>query len=79
MHFRIERNGEIVASIENAFVYRWRLWSVPELREAMLEAGFRKTDVREDLDRRGIARESPVRASLEPAESRIACVVARTG
>lgn len=31
--------------ILNAFVYDWRLWSVPELRDAMAEAGFRITEV----------------------------------
>lgn len=29
----------------DAFVYDWRLWSVPELREAMTEAGFKSTAV----------------------------------
>jgi hypothetical protein len=29
----------------DAFVYEWRLWSVPELRDAMDEAGFSKTQV----------------------------------
>lgn len=33
------------ARIENAFVYDWRLWSTVELREAMLEAGFKRTEV----------------------------------
>ena len=77
MHFRVEREGEIVASIEDAFVYRWRLWSVAELREAMLEAGFRSTVVRDDLHRSARANEAPVRASLDAAEGFIACVVGR--
>jgi SAM-dependent methyltransferase len=77
MHFRVEREGEIVASIEDAFVYRWRLWSVAELREAMLEAGFRSTMVRDDLHRSARANEAPVRASLDAAEGFIACVVGR--
>ncbi len=77
MHFRIERDGEIVDSIEDAFVYRWRLWSVPELREAMSEAGFASTEVRQDLwavPRPGI---EPIRATLDGAEGFIACVVGR--
>lgn len=28
------------SSIERAFTYDWRLWSVPELKDALLEAGF---------------------------------------
>ena len=26
--------------MRNAFVYDWRLWTIPELREIMQEAGF---------------------------------------
>jgi SAM-dependent methyltransferase len=47
IHFRLlgrkARGDEAV--MRDAFVYRWRLWSVPELREAMLEAGFGRTQV----------------------------------
>jgi hypothetical protein len=35
IHFRVGRR-----LIRNAFRYDWRLWSLPELREAMLDAGF---------------------------------------
>ncbi|MEQ8770884.1 MAG: class I SAM-dependent methyltransferase [Phycisphaerales bacterium] len=45
IHFRVEDCGEIVEEIPDAFVYEWRLWSVPELRDAMAEAGFARTDV----------------------------------
>ncbi|MGP1347262.1 MAG: class I SAM-dependent methyltransferase [Phycisphaerales bacterium] len=31
--------------MDDAFEYDWRVWSTPELREAMLEAGFRATEV----------------------------------
>ena len=31
--------------VENAFRYGWRLWSLAELRELMLEAGFTRADV----------------------------------
>ena len=33
------------ARLDEAFVYDWRLWSVPELRDAMRDAGFRSTEV----------------------------------
>jgi SAM-dependent methyltransferase len=29
----------------DAFVYRWRLWSIPELRDAMTDAGFRRVEL----------------------------------
>jgi len=43
LHFRVEVGGEIVQEFTDAFVYRWRVWSVPELRDAMEEAGFSET------------------------------------
>jgi len=30
---------------KNAFEYDWRIWSIPEVRELLLEAGFSKVDV----------------------------------
>lgn len=45
MHFRVVRGHTTVLDLPDAFVYRWRLWSIPELREAMAEAGFRRTGV----------------------------------
>lgn len=45
MHFRVTRAGRKPVTLRDAFVYRWRLWSVPELREAMSEAGFAATEV----------------------------------
>lgn len=42
---RVERDGEIIAEYPRAFEYHWRLWSIAELREAMLEAGFQRTSV----------------------------------
>lgn len=46
IHFEIqdEDDATLVELVE-AYVYDWRLWSVPELREAMLEAGFAETEV----------------------------------
>jgi hypothetical protein len=36
-----------------AFSYRWRLWTIPEIRELLDEAGFRKSEVySESTDRR---------------------------
>lgn len=33
------------SSIENAFSYHWRLWTLPEIREILLEAGFSKVEI----------------------------------
>lgn len=53
LHFRIERDGEIVAELRDAFVYEWRLWSVPELVDALHEAGFIGTSVHTELSVEG--------------------------
>ena len=31
--------------MEKAFIYRWRLWTLPEIREMLYEAGFSKVDI----------------------------------
>jgi SAM-dependent methyltransferase len=41
IHFRFPDGSEMT----KAFTYEWRLWSIPEIRELMLEAGFRKVTV----------------------------------
>ncbi len=41
MHFALPGGRKL----KNAFVYDWRLWSIPELRDAMLETGFARTEV----------------------------------
>ncbi|MFN7019719.1 MAG: class I SAM-dependent methyltransferase [Phycisphaerales bacterium] len=45
MHFVVRARGKPPARFTDAFVYHWRLWSIPELREAMLESGFDETEV----------------------------------
>jgi hypothetical protein len=40
IHFQFEDGSEI----EKAFTYDWRLWSIPELRDALHEAGFGTTE-----------------------------------
>lgn len=47
---RVERDGDVIAEYPRAFEYRWRLWSIAELREAMLEVGFHRTNVYLDID-----------------------------
>lgn len=41
IHFEF-RDG---TSIRDAFTYDWRLWQIPEIRELLSEAGFRRTSV----------------------------------
>lgn len=69
LHFRVLRGGDVVQELTDAFVYRWRLWSVPELRDALAEVGFQSTEVHSELAPRAVP------AALD--ESFIVCVVAR--
>ncbi len=41
IHYRFKDGSKI----DKAFTYDWRLWTIPELRELLLEAGFSKVDV----------------------------------
>ncbi|MCA9292614.1 MAG: class I SAM-dependent methyltransferase [Phycisphaerales bacterium] len=41
IHFKFKDKSKM----RDAFVYEWRMWSLPELREVMLEAGFSKATV----------------------------------
>jgi len=41
IHFRFRDGSEL----RKAYTYDWRLWTIPELKEALLEAGFDTVDV----------------------------------
>ncbi|MBI5504945.1 MAG: class I SAM-dependent methyltransferase, partial [Deltaproteobacteria bacterium] len=41
IHFRFKDGSEL----KNAFRYEWRLWTLPELRELLVEAGFGGVDI----------------------------------
>ncbi len=41
IHFEFDDGSRM----DRAFSYAWRLWTMPEIRELLLEAGFRKTTV----------------------------------
>ncbi len=81
IHFRVEEDAQVVHEITDAFIYRWRLWSVPELRDAMREAGFRAAEVYaqvpDAVDSDGRVYVSPVREPDEVDGSFIVCVGAR--
>lgn len=53
-----------VRAFPDAFIYHWRLWSIPELRDAVRDAGFTTFDVYDELadamDADGRAYVSPV-------------------
>lgn len=75
--FRVEVGGEVVQELPRAFTYRWRLWSIAELREAMGEAGFAATEVHKRLLVDPGERPEPVSDPSELGEDWIVCVVGR--
>jgi len=77
--FRVLSDGEVVQELPRAFEYRWRLWSIAELREAMLEAGFASVEVYKDINVAPGHAPRPVGAAAELGEDWIVMVVAREG
>jgi hypothetical protein len=64
--------------IKNAFEYHWRLWGIREVREALIEAGFKKTHVFwevPDSRGRGTGEYAPMESG-DPAHAWIAYVAA---
>lgn len=47
--FRVLVDGDVVAEYPGAFTYRWRLWGIAEIRDAMAEAGFERSGVYTDV------------------------------
>jgi SAM-dependent methyltransferase len=83
LHFRVFDADEAVLDLPDAFVYRWRLWSLPELRDAMLEAGFAAVEVYSQLpdaeDEQGLVHAEPITDPDWLGDSFIVCVAAHKG
>jgi hypothetical protein len=81
LHFEILRGRRVVRRYADAFVYRWRLWSVPELTDALLEAGFRRIDVYDRLadaiDHTGRTHVRPMSADEAPTGDYVVWLAAR--
>lgn len=52
IHFE-EKAGRRPRKMKDAFVYDWRVWSIPEVREALREAGFKDVRVYAEKQTRG--------------------------
>jgi SAM-dependent methyltransferase len=75
IHF--QRRGE--KKRERVFEYDWRMWTVPELKDIMLEAGFKKVHVYWEgtsKDGEGNGRFRQVQSIREECESWVAYIVA---
>lgn len=68
IHFTIRTPGN-VRELRDAFTYDWRLWSIPELRDAFQEAGFGTVEVYDQnagaIDHLGRLHVRPVRDGAE--------------
>lgn len=68
--------------LQDAFVYDWRLWSVPELRDALLEAGFHALDIYTELaaaeDQDGSLYPLPVTDPADLDDNFVAYIAARS-
>lgn len=77
----VDGRGTIEHELPDAFVYRWRLWSIPEIREALDEAGYASVEVydktAEAIDQDGNAYVRPVEDGSELDDSFIVMVVGR--
>ena len=75
IHFRFDDGSEIT----RAFSYDWRLWSVPEVRELLAEAGFSSSTVYwegTDEDGEGDGEFTPVESG-EADEAFVSYIIAR--
>lgn len=81
MHFQVDRDGDVELRIADAFIYHWRIWSIPELTDAMLEAGFQDVEIYDKvpsaIDNDGHIYMQPVEDGADLEESFIVCVAAR--
>ena len=80
LHFSVERAGEIVLQLPDAFVYHWRLWSFAELRDALHECGYSHIEITGAIDNE-LAPTTPNPANPTPSAApdeglQIACMVA---
>lgn len=82
IHFQVFDGDELIGGMHDAFIYRWRLWSLPELRDAMRQVGFLSTDIYASLpdavDDEGNAYAEPITDPDWLGDSFIVCVAGRT-
>lgn len=86
LSFRVTPAGKSRATVfRDAFVYDWRLWSIPELVDAMGEAGFKSVEVHDRLGgaiegskgSSGTLRVRPITDGRELDDNYVVYVVAR--
>lgn len=77
LHFRVIRDGEVVHDYPDAFAYDWRLWSIAELNEAMVEAGFVASGVFQSVGIDDSGHPHPLCDPASMGDTWIVCVAGR--
>jgi hypothetical protein len=75
IHFRF-RDGSVM---RRAFEYHWRYWTLPEVRDALIEAGFTRADVFWDVSESGDDGEYERRDSAPNDPAWVCYIVATKG
>jgi hypothetical protein len=75
--FRVEVDGEVLQDLPEAFRYRWRLWSLPELHDALAEIGFRDVSIYRDVNLAPGQQPRAVESPEELGEDWIVLIAAR--
>jgi hypothetical protein len=68
LSFRVDREGDVVLDLPEAFVYDWRVWSLPELADAAREAGFASSSVYAHLANDAQGRQGRPQPVRDPAD-----------
>jgi SAM-dependent methyltransferase len=75
--FEVSSGEEVIERRARDFVYAWRLWTIAELREAMLEVGFARVEVYKDLNVAPGEPATPVAGGAELGADWVVLIVGR--
>lgn len=75
--FDIELDGEIIHQYPRAFVYHWRLWSLPELREALHETGYHDIQLHLNINLAPGQQPTPITIPADLGDNWVVLITAR--
>lgn len=53
IHFQPRDGKKKLKILKDAFIYDWRLWTIPELTDALIDAGYKSTEVYWETEKKG--------------------------
>ncbi len=74
---RVLIDGDVVQDLPRAFVYEWRLWSLPELADVLRESGFGKAVIYTDINVAPGQAAIPIQTHDALHVDWVACIAAR--